>query len=67
MAKLEELIVGSMVSGLVNNESVQIIAVKWYGSSVLELTYKTSQGLLANQLVYRDDKSKLEVQEQHLP
>jgi len=44
MSKLEELTVGSSVSGLVNNESVQIVAVKWYGSSVLEITYKNKQG-----------------------
>ena len=36
MAKLEDLTVGSSVSGLVNNESVEIIAVKWYGNSVLK-------------------------------
>ena len=39
MAKLEELIVGSSVSGLVNNESVQVVATKWYGSSVLGVTF----------------------------
>ena len=54
MSKLEELTVGSSVSGLVNNESVQVVAVKWYGNAVMEITYKNSQGLLANQLLYRE-------------
>lgn len=45
MARLEDLTVGSSVSGLVNNQSVQIVAVKWYGSSVLEITYKNNQGI----------------------
>ena len=67
MSKLEELTVGSSVSGLVNNESVQIVAVKWYGSSVLEITYKNSQGMLANQLVYREDEARLQVEEDNLP
>ena len=67
MARLEELTVGSMVSGLVNNESVQVVAVKWYGSTVLEITYKNSQGMLANQLLYREDEVRLEVQEDSLP
>ena len=42
MARLEDLTVGSIVAGLVNHTSVQVIAVKWYGSSVLEMTYKTA-------------------------
>ena len=51
MSRLEELTVGSIVSGLVNNESVQVVAVKWYGNAVLEITYQNSQGMLANQLL----------------
>lgn len=38
MSKLEELTVGCSVNGLVNNESVQVVAVKWFGSAVLEIT-----------------------------
>lgn len=46
MPRLEDLTVGCKVSGLVSNESVEVIAVKWHGSSVLTLTYKNSQGML---------------------
>jgi SNF2 family DNA or RNA helicase len=67
MTRLEDLTVGSKVSGLVNNESVQIVAVKWYGSSVLEITYKTGKGLLANQLLYREDEARLDVEADNLP
>ena len=67
MSKLEELTVGCNVNGLVNNESVQVVAVKWFGSAVLEITYKNSQGLLANQLLYREDEARLEVQDASLP
>lgn len=67
MSKLEELTVGCNVNGLVNNESVQVVAVKWFGSAVLEITYKNSQGLLANQLLYREDEARLEVQDANLP
>ena len=66
MAKLEELTIGSVVSGLVKNESVQIVAVKWYGSSVLEITYKNKQGALSDQLLYRDDEEKLAVEDGNL-
>ena len=67
MTRLEDLTVGSKVSGLVNNESVQIVAVKWYVSSVLEITYKTSKGMLANQLLYREDEARLDVEADNLP
>lgn len=67
MARLEDLTVGALVGGLVNNETVQIVAVKWYGTAVLEITYKNSQGMLANQLLYREDEARLEVQEGNLP
>ena len=67
MSKLEELTVGCSFNGLVNNESVQVVAVKWFGSAVLEITYKNSQGLLANQLLYREDEARLEVQDANLP
>lgn len=67
MAKLEELTVGANVSGLVSNESVQVIAVKWYGSAVLEITFKNSKGHLANQLLYREDEARLNVEDSNLP
>ena len=67
MARLEDLTVGSMVNGLVNNESVYVVAVKWYGNSVLEVTYKSTQGMLASQLVYRENEVQLEVLEDNLP
>ncbi|WP_406040097.1 helicase-related protein [Succinimonas sp.] len=67
MARLEDLTVGSLVNGLANNESVQIIAVKWYGSNVVDVTYKNAQGMLANQLVYRESESQLEVLDNSMP
>lgn len=67
MAKLEELTVGAKVSGLVSNELVQVVAVKWYGSAVLEITFKNSKGYLANQLLYREDEARLSVENSNLP
>ena len=67
MARLEDLTVGSKVNGLVSNESVEIVAVKWHGNSVMTVTYKNGQGLLANQLVYRENEVQLEVLADNLP
>ena len=67
MAKLEDLTAGSIVDGLVNNASAEVVAVKWCGDAVLEITYKNSQGMLANQLLYREDEARLEVKKDGLP
>ena len=66
MATLEQLTVGAKVSGLVNNDVVQIVATKWYGN-VMEATFKDSRGHLASQLLYREDEVRLEVQDDNLP
>ena len=67
MARLEELTIGTSVSGLVSNETVQIVAVKWYGTAVLEITYKNDRGMLANQLLYREDEERLDIVADNLP
>ena len=67
MSRLEDLVVGAKVDGLANNETVQIVGVKWYGNAVLEVTFKNSRGVVANQLLYREDEARLEVQEDNLP
>ena len=63
MSKLEKLTVGCLVQGLINNESVQVVAVKWHGSNVLELTFKDSRGNLANQLLYREDEERIDIKD----
>ena len=40
MAKLEDITVGSSIQGIVANETVTIISVQWYGTNVIEVTYK---------------------------
>ena len=67
MAKLENITVGSTVKGIVGNEQVSIVAVQWYGSNVLEITYKDTRGVPGTQLLYRDDETGVEVLANHLP
>ena len=67
MAELEKITVGSTVKGVIDNEPVSIVAVQWYGSNVLEITYKDSRGTLGTELLYRDSESNLEVMDDHLP
>lgn len=67
MVKLEMITVGSIVSGITDTGTVQIIAIKWYGDSVLEVTFKDRMGNLASQLLYRDNEVSLEVVSDNLP
>ncbi|MDR3332011.1 MAG: hypothetical protein LBT08_05225, partial [Synergistaceae bacterium] len=67
MARLEDITVGSSVIGIAGNAPVIVVAVKWYGNAVLEITFKDNKGQLANQLLYREDESRLDVAEDSLP
>ena len=67
MNRLEEITVGTSVTGIAGNAPVSIIAVKWYGNAVLEITFKDMRGQLANQLLYRDDEARLQIIENSLP
>lgn len=67
MTRLEDITVGSQVHGISANESVTIIATQWYGTAVLEVTYKNARGQLGSQLLMRDNEPELEVLGDHLP
>ena len=40
MARLERLTPGTVVRGVTPDESIEVVRVKWYGDSAVELTYK---------------------------
>lgn len=67
MARLENITVGSSVTGIAGNQPVNVVAVKWYGNAVLEITYKNAEGQLSSQLLYREDEERLTVVENSLP
>ena len=67
MAKLEEITVGSTIKGIAGEEPVSIVAIQWYGSNVIEITYKNSKNLPGTQLLYREDESHIEVLDDSLP
>ena len=61
--KLEDLRANATVRGVLANSLVTVVSVQWFGSEALELTYKTPAGKVANELLYRDDESRLEIVE----
>ena len=40
-----------------------MVSIKWFGDSAVELTYKTPSGQVANELLYRDDETRIAVVE----
>ena len=68
MADLESLTAGALVRGVLSDGPTEVISVKWFGDSAVELTYKTpTNGAVGSRLLYRDDESSLEVIERGLP
>ena len=65
--KLEDLQVNSSVGGILSDEIVTVVNVRWFGSDALELTYKTPEGKVANEILYRHDESRLKSVESGRP
>lgn len=53
--------------GILRDSLVTVVSVQWFGSEALELTYKTSLGKVANELLYRYDEARLEIVEKGRP
>ncbi len=65
--KLEDLITNAAVEGILADSLVTVVGVQWYGDTAVELTYKTPAGEVANELLYRDDESRIRVAERARP
>lgn len=61
MARLEELIRGVAVKGILPDEEVTVVDVVWYGTEAIELTYKDAAGRLGHELLYRNREPALEI------
>ena len=62
MADLKALTTGALVRGVSPDGPVKVVAVKWYGDSAVDLTYKVPDtGLVGTCLLYRNDEPRLEV------
>ena len=57
--KLEDLQANSALEGILSDEIVTVVSVRWFGSEALELTYKSSTGKVANEILYRHDEARL--------
>jgi len=67
LARLEDITVGANVTGLAGNASVSVVAVKWHGNNAITVTFKNSAGIVAEQILYREDEVRIEVKDGSLP
>ncbi len=61
-ARLEELTPGARVSGIVPGAAIEVVQAQWHGTAALTLTYRTDDGRVGEQLVYRDMEPGLAVE-----
>lgn len=67
MNKLEDLRPNATVKGILQDCLITVVNAQWYGSTAVELTYKTPDGKVANELLYRHDEPRIEVVERGRP
>ncbi len=63
MARLEDLIRGAAIRGILPDGPVTVVDALWHGNTVVELTYKDVAGRIGQELLYRDREPSLEVVE----
>ena len=61
MTRLEDLKQGAIINGILPNQQVMVVNVNWFGTAVIELTYRDASGNLGSQLIYRDNEPGLEI------
>ena len=67
MSKLEDLKPNAIVAGILPGNAVSIVAVKWFGTDVIEITHKSPTGKIAAEILFRANESQLEILEQGRP
>ena len=65
--RLEDLVSGASVEGIISRQAVTVISSQWFGDSVVEITYKTLDGSVANTLLYREDETRLNISQRTRP
>ena len=65
--KLEEIRANVSLRGILADSLVTVVSARWFGDTAIELTYKTPSGSVANELLYREDESRIELAEQGRP
>jgi hypothetical protein len=67
MIRLEDLKPNASVRGILTSSLVTVVNVQWHGTAAVELTYKTLEGKVANELLYRHDEPRIEIVQEGRP
>lgn len=65
--QLERILEGAVISGVLPNQNVTVVALKWHGDTCLTLTYRDTGGKVGETLVYRDNEPTLHIVTQGRP
>ena len=58
--RLEDLQPNAVIRGVLPNASVTVVSVTWHGSDALTLVYRTPDGRLGDEVLFRKDEERLE-------
>ena len=67
MARLEDITIGTSITGIAGGSPVSVIAVKWHGTNAMTVTFRNASGNVAEQILYREDEERLNVADSSLP
>lgn len=67
MPRLEDILPNASLRGILPDALVTVVSVQWYGSDAIELTYKSPDGKVDNELLYHHDESRIEIVEEGRP
>lgn len=65
--RLEDIQPRNTIRGVHPDGPITVVNVDWHGSDAVELTYKTSDGTVTNELLYRQDEPRIEIVERGRP
>ncbi len=65
--KLEEITTGSILRGILPDAAITVVSVDWHGSDACTLVYRTPEGRVADEILYRHDEPRLEIVEAGRP
>ena len=65
--RLEDIQPRSTIRGVHPDGLITVVNVDWFGSDAVELTYKTPDGAVTNELLYRQDEPRIEIVDRGRP
>ena len=67
MSKLEDLKPDVVINGILPDSSVTIVNVRWHGNDVITLAYRIPSSQIKEEVLYRNDESRIEIADQERP